>query len=152
MARARRQHDHVTSRKLERFAAFSAELNPRVTARDTERFVNHRVVVHERVDTVAPLPVAPAIIRKPRFNGACGRIDRALVDENRQRRIVGHLAVVLEQVGEVLRGGHGGITLSTERWFVRTSFRDGPAGPDPESRCISVWVWIPGSRLRRAPE
>jgi len=41
-------------------------------------------------------------------------------------------------------------------WYVRgviePSFRDGPKGPDPESRCtVCLRFWIPGSRTVCAP-
>ena len=85
---------------FEDFAAMAAEL-PGRAARNAERFVNHRMIVHKRINTVAPLAVAPAVGGEQFFNrffrtaGAIDR-DRAFVNENRQRRIVRHLSVILE--------------------------------------------------------
>ena len=101
MARARRQHDDIAGLEFKYFADMSAELDSRMAAGDAERFVNHRMIMHERIDAVAPLSVAPVIVRKQFLDGA-GRaaraldIDRTFVDENRQCRIVRHSAVVLE--------------------------------------------------------
>ena len=96
------QDRNVARRDLDLLAAVTAEADPRMAARDAERFVNRGVVVQIIVDAVAP-HVAPAIGAEQSLDGLFGMVvidvDGALVDQKRHR-IVGHAAVVLEDEGE----------------------------------------------------
>jgi hypothetical protein len=92
----------IPGRKLEYLAAMPAELHARMPARDAERLVDHRMIVHEGINAVAPLVAAPAILREPRFKrtriAVAVEIERIFVDEHRER-----LSVVLKYEGEGLR-------------------------------------------------
>jgi hypothetical protein len=105
---AGRQHGHVAGDQVEHLALRPAELHLGAPLRNAERFVDHRMIVDERINAVAPLAVSPAVARKQGFDRlrrVAGGFNRAFVDEHRQCRIVRHLAVVFEQNGEGC-GGH----------------------------------------------
>src|SRR5215831_12117167 len=55
------QNGDVAGGKLKCLAAWPAELHARMAAGDAEDLVNHRVIMHEGKDAVAPLAMAPAI-------------------------------------------------------------------------------------------
>src|SRR5262245_56457604 len=123
MPGAGRQHRDVARGKVERLAAWPAELHTRSPARNAERLVDHRMVVHERIDAVAPLAVVPAVLREQVLDRARrimpAEIDRAFVDECGQRRIVRHHAVVPEQEGEGFWWGHPDTTNRGARGCMR---------------------------------
>ncbi len=62
MAGAGRQHRDVAGLDVELLAVLAAEAHARLAGRDAEHLVDLRVVVHERVDAVAPHAVAPAVL------------------------------------------------------------------------------------------
>ncbi len=106
-----RQDDDIAGGKFEDLTVMSPELHPRVAARNAERFVNHRVIVGERIDSVAPLPVTPAIggeqcLDRPLGIAFAAGIDRPFVDEHWQNRVVRDRAVVFEYESEGLRQRH----------------------------------------------
>jgi hypothetical protein len=47
-------NNHVASSDLYRFSFVSSQAHDCLTARDTQHFVNHRVVMHKIIDPIAP--------------------------------------------------------------------------------------------------
>ena len=73
----------------------SAELHFGAALCDAERLVNHRMVMHERINAVAPLAVPPAIGLEEVLDCGSGgdafvQIDGVFVQQHRQCRIVRH--------------------------------------------------------------
>src|SRR5262249_28572382 len=105
MSGACRQHGDIAGGKLKYFAILPAELHPDAATCDADRLMNHRVIVHKRIDAVSPLAIAPAVFGELLFD--CGfrapadaDIDCTPVDECGQYRIVRHRTIVLEQESE----------------------------------------------------
>src|SRR5262249_28327685 len=97
----------------------AAELHPAPAVRDAERFVDHRVIVHECINAVTPLAMAPAIGGEQFLDFACRvlfaiNIDCTLVDERWQRCIVRNRAVVFKNKGK-WRVWHGLMATANDR-------------------------------------
>lgn len=71
MPGAGRQHRHVTGGRHGHLALVTAELYFRAAARNAQRLMNHQMIVRERMDAIAPLAVAPAVLRKQPLQLAC---------------------------------------------------------------------------------
>ena len=79
------QHRDVTGRDLELFAMLAAKAHARLAGRDAEHFVDLRMVVHERIDAVAPHAVAPAVLLEDlldRRSRIASGIDRPAIDQD----------------------------------------------------------------------
>src|SRR5690349_947908 len=119
MAGAGRQHRDVAGDKFEHLARLAAEAYLCASARDAERLVDHRMIVHVGKNAVAP-HVAPTVGAKRALDDALGAClalegDGAAIDQKRQMRIVGYGAVVAKHQRERLRRstgrGHGLLSL-----------------------------------------
>ena len=122
MTGARRQDDDVAGRDFDLQALFAAEAHRGAPARNAHRLVDHRMIVHVRVNAVAP-HVAPAVRRERLLDhhfriGRAGKIDAAAVENERQGGIVRDPAVVGKPVGDgdgaSGRGGRHGLSISPQ--------------------------------------
>src|SRR4029453_14397722 len=116
-ARPRRQDDDIAGFDAKLAPLGPAELDGRAAAGDAQHFVRARMKVQERIDAVAPA-IAPTMRGKSPLERH-GRILLAFqrkscaINEQRQARIVGRLAVILEAKGLYL--GHWSLLPATGR-------------------------------------
>ena len=94
------ENGDIAGIKLEHPAFVAAEANPRVPAGNAQHFVGAGMVMHIRLNAVAP-GITPAIpleqLLKDRGRISCLRkIDRTAVMNERKLRVVGNSAVILE--------------------------------------------------------
>ena len=104
MSGAGGQHEHVARFDGQRLAAVATDAQARAAARDAERLVDLRMIVHVRKNAVPPHVAAPAVRAEKSFNFFFGVLARAqvahvFVDE-RRIRAVRHVAVEIEAEGE----------------------------------------------------
>ena len=111
MADAGGDHDGIAGRDLDGGTARATELHARAAGGDAEHFVRGGVIVVEGIDAVDP-GVAPSVRREQILDvlRVAGREGVAIEDE-RQARVVGNGAVVVQEVLFDLRHwfvvGHG---------------------------------------------
>ena len=100
MPGAGRKHRDVAGVQIDLHALFPAEADLGPSACDTQRLMDTRMVVHERVDAIPPKP-APTMVLEDLLDrrlGVSGAIDfdRPPKHHKGERRVIGNQPVVLE--------------------------------------------------------
>jgi hypothetical protein len=95
-----RYHDNIAGAQLDGRPALAAEANANAAGGDAEDLVSSAVIMVVREDPVAPAP-GPVVRRKQRFAGCGGAgtgLDHTAVNNEWERWVVGHAAVISEKV------------------------------------------------------